>query len=30
MVVRYHRYIADLWEDLDLRELVDELSDHFL
>jgi len=28
--VRYHRYIADLWEDLNLQELVDELSDHFL
>jgi Ca-activated chloride channel family protein len=28
--VRYHRYIADLWEDLNLEELVDELSDHFL
>ncbi len=30
MSVRYHRYIADLWEDLNLQELVDELSDHFL
>jgi Ca-activated chloride channel family protein len=28
--VRYHRYIADLWQDLNLQELVDELSDHFL
>jgi Ca-activated chloride channel family protein len=28
--VRYHRYIADLWEDLNLEELVDELSDYFL
>ncbi len=30
MPIRYHRYIADLWEDLDLQQLVDELSDHFL
>jgi Ca-activated chloride channel homolog len=30
MSIRYHRYIADLWEDLDLQELVDELSDYFL
>ncbi len=30
MSVRYHRYIADLWEDLNLGELVDELSDYFL
>jgi Ca-activated chloride channel family protein len=29
-VIRYHRYIGELWEDLDLEELVGELSDFFL
>ena len=29
-VVRYHRYIGDLWDDLDLGALVGELSDHLL
>ncbi|HEX9187246.1 MAG TPA: hypothetical protein VGB87_09250, partial [Vicinamibacteria bacterium] len=29
-VVRYHRYVGELWDDLDLEELVDELSDFFL
>jgi Ca-activated chloride channel family protein len=29
-VVRYHRYVGELWDDLDLDELVDELSDFFL
>ena len=28
--VRYHRYIADLWDDLNLEDLVGELSDFFL
>jgi len=28
--VRYHRYIGELWQDLDLEDLVDELSDFFL
>jgi Ca-activated chloride channel family protein len=27
---RYHRYIADLWDDLDLGELVGEMSDFLL
>ena len=30
MVVRYHRYIAELWDDLDLGELVGDLSDFLL
>jgi Ca-activated chloride channel family protein len=30
MTVRYHRYIGELWEDLDLEELVGELSDFLL
>jgi Ca-activated chloride channel family protein len=30
MPVRYHRYIGDLWEDLDLQDLVDGLSDFLL
>jgi Ca-activated chloride channel family protein len=30
MSVRYHRYIGELWEDLDLEELVGELSDFLL
>jgi Ca-activated chloride channel homolog len=29
-VVRYHRYTGELWDELDLDELVDELSDFFL
>lgn len=29
-VVRYHRYVGELWDDLDLEDLVDELSDYFL
>ena len=27
---RYHRYVADLWDDLDLGELVGEMSDFLL
>jgi Ca-activated chloride channel family protein len=27
---RYHRYVGDLWEDLDLEDLVGELSDFLL
>jgi Ca-activated chloride channel family protein len=29
-VVNYHRYIGELWQDLDLENLVDELSEFFL
>jgi Ca-activated chloride channel family protein len=29
-VVRYHQYIGELWEDLDLEDLVGELSDFLL
>jgi hypothetical protein len=29
-VTSYHRYIADLWDDLDLGELVGEMSDFLL
>src|SRR5574341_1480491 len=29
-VVRYHRYNGELWDELDLESLVDELSDFFL
>ena len=29
-VVRYHRYIGELWEDLNLEDLVSELSDFLL
>jgi len=29
-VVRYHRYTGELWDDLDLEELIGELSDFFL
>ena len=29
-VVRYHRYTGELWDDLDLEALVDELSDFLL
>ncbi len=28
--VRYHRYQGELWDDLDLESLVDELADFFL
>ena len=28
--VRYHRYVGELWDDLSLEELVDELSDFVL
>ena len=28
--VKYHRYIGELWQDLDLEDLVGELSDFFL
>jgi Ca-activated chloride channel family protein len=28
--VRYHRYVGELWDDLDLDQLVGELSDFFL
>jgi Ca-activated chloride channel family protein len=28
--VRYHRYVGELWDDLSLEQLVDELSDFFL
>ena len=29
-ITRYHKYIAELWEDLSLEDLVSELSDFFL
>jgi Ca-activated chloride channel family protein len=29
-IVRYHRYIGELWQDLNLEELVGELSDFLL
>jgi Ca-activated chloride channel family protein len=29
-VARYHRYLGELWEDLDLEDLVGELSDFLL
>ena len=29
-VVKYHRYTGELWQDLDLENLVDALSDFFL
>ena len=29
-VIRYHRYIGELWDDLDLEELVGGLSDFLL
>jgi len=29
-VIRYHRYVGELWEDLNLEELVSELSDFLL
>ena len=29
-VIRYHRYIGELWDDLNLEELVSELSDFLL
>jgi Ca-activated chloride channel homolog len=28
--IRYHRYIGELWDDLDLGDLVGELSDFLL
>jgi Ca-activated chloride channel family protein len=28
--VKYHRYVGELWQDLDLENLVDELSEFFL
>jgi len=30
MTVRYHKYVGDLWDDLDLGDLVSELSDFLL
>jgi Ca-activated chloride channel family protein len=30
MTVRYHKYIGELWQDLDLEDLVGELSDFLL
>src|SRR5207247_9816532 len=29
-VVRYHQYIGDLWQDLNLQDLIGELSDFLL
>src|SRR5688572_27107873 len=29
-MARYHRYLGELWEDLDLEDLVGELSDFLL
>ena len=29
-VIKYHRYQGELWDDLNMEELVDELSDFFL
>src|SRR5437899_365919 len=29
-VTRYHRYVGELWEDLNLEELIGELSDFLL
>ncbi len=29
-LIRYHRYVGELWDDLDLGELVGELSDFLL
>jgi Ca-activated chloride channel family protein len=29
-VIRYHRYVGELWQDLSLPDLVDELADFFL
>ncbi len=29
-VIRYHRYVGELWEDLNLEDLVSELSDFLL
>ena len=29
-VIRYHRYVGELWEDLNLEELIGELSDFLL
>ena len=30
MAIRYHRYLGELWEDLNLEELVSEMSDFLL
>jgi Ca-activated chloride channel family protein len=30
LTIRYHKYIGELWEDLDLEDLVGELSDFLL
>jgi len=30
VVVRYHRYVPELWDELDMQELVGELSDFLL
>jgi Ca-activated chloride channel family protein len=30
MSIRYHKYLGELWQDLDLEELVSELSDFLL
>ncbi len=30
MSVRYHKYVGELWDELDLEDLVDELSDFLL
>ena len=30
MTIRYHKYVGELWDDLDLEDLVDELSDFLL
>ena len=29
-VTRYHRYVGELWEDLNLEDLIGELSDFLL
>jgi Ca-activated chloride channel homolog len=30
LTIRYHKYVGDLWDDLDLEDLVGELSDFLL
>ena len=30
MAIRYHKYIGELWDELELGDLVDELSDFLL
>jgi len=30
LTIRYHKYVGELWDDLDLEDLVDELSDFLL